>query len=683
MNGLLFDFDNETPLKPADKSPEARIAELSDLLRKYQDEYYIQSRPSVSDAEYDRLFNELQDLEQKYPQFARPDSPTLRVGSDLEADFAEVVHAIPVLSLDKTHSKEELMNWVLKTESRCGKAEFIAEEKIDGVSIVLTYKEGLLVQAATRGNGFVGNDVTANVKTVKSIPLKLTQPVDLTARGEIFLPLDAFAQVNDRLAVPYANPRNLASGTLRRQKSAEAGEIPLDSFIYEGFFPEADTPVTHAQVLSRLKELGFKVNSRTTLFSAGDSQAIAGYIEKEREERKTLPYEIDGLVIKLNDIKMRNELGYTGHHPRWAIAYKFQAPEGISVVKGIDVQVGRTGRITPVARIEPVVVSGSTVSNVTLHNQDYIDMLELAVGDKVTVSKRGDVIPAVEAVVEKNELGNPVWKMPSTCPVCGSALVLDGAHHFCKNMQCSARVKGQIIFFASVAQMDIETLGSETIDFLVDNGFIHSIPELYTFDFNRLKDYPGFGDKKVELIEKGLEKSKGTDYLKVLSSLGVPEIGNKVSETLIKNGIDSIDKLLKVVDDADVVKLTSFEGIGEKTAQIIIKEFSSPILRAQIEALRRAGLKFQQEAPLQKELINNKFAGQSWCITGSFVNFKPRTLAAAEIEARGGKVVSQVTGKTTHLLVGAEPGSKLDKARANGITRIVDEDEFMQLLAEA
>ena len=290
MSELLFDFDNEVPQKTAKEGPEARIAQLSDLLRRYQNEYYVQSRPSVSDAEYDRLFDELQALENQYPELKKPDSPTLRVGSDLEADFAEVVHAIPVLSLDKTHSKDELMNWVTKTEKNCGRAEFIAEEKIDGVSIVLTYKDGLLVQAATRGNGFVGNDVTANVKTVKSIPLKLTQPVDLTARGEIYLPLEAFSLVNDRLDVPYANPRNLASGTLRRQKSSEAGEIPLDSFIYEGFFPEKDTLATHGQVLDRLRELGFKVNSRTTLFSAGDSQAIADYIEKEREERKSLPY---------------------------------------------------------------------------------------------------------------------------------------------------------------------------------------------------------------------------------------------------------------------------------------------------------------------------------------------------------------------------------------------------------
>ena len=673
MSELFFDFDQN--------DAKTRIKELSALLRRYQDEYYINSRPSVSDAEYDRVFNQLQELERANPEYMEPDSPTLRVGSDLESDFAEVTHAIPVLSLDKTHSGDELMNWVRKTEKNCGSAEFVAEEKIDGISIVLTYEKGLLVQAATRGNGFVGNDVTANVKTVKSIPLKLAKPVDLTARGEIYLPLEAFARVNDKLDVPYANPRNLASGTLRRQKSAEAGEIPLSSFIYEGFFPEGQQPATHQEVLSSLKELGFKVNSRTTFFSAGEGDAIADYIEKEAEERRTLDYEIDGLVIKLNDIAMREKLGYTGHHPRWAIAYKFQAPEGISVIRGIDVQVGRTGRITPVARIEPVLVSGSTVSNVTLHNQDYIDMLELAVGDKVCVSKRGDVIPAVENVIEKNEVGNPVWKMPLQCPVCGSVLVLDGSHHFCKNSRCGARIKGQLAFFASVGQMDIETLGGETIDFLVDKGFVQNIQDLYSFDFNTLKNYPGFGDKKVELIINGLEKSRGTDYVKVLSSLGIPEIGNKVCETLIKNGIDTIDKLYQIVDSGDSAVLTAMEGIGDKTARIILDEFASPQLRETVAALRAAGLKFRQEVPLQKELINSSMAGQSWCITGSFVNFKPRTLAAAEIEVRGGKVVTSVTGKTTHLLAGMEPGSKLDKANALGV-KIVEEEEFMRLLSE-
>jgi len=673
MSEFLFDIEHGDVRR--------RIKELSVLLRKYQDEYYISSRPSVSDAEYDRLFNQLQELEGAYPEYVEPDSPTLRVGSDLESDFAEVTHTIPVLSLDKTHSEEELMNWVRKTDKNCRSAEFVAEEKIDGISIVLTYEKGLLVQAATRGNGFVGNDVTANVKTVRSIPLKLTKPVDLTVRGEIYLPLEAFAHVNDKLDVPYANPRNLASGILRRQKSSDASEIPLDSFIYEGFFRENEEPATHMDVLDALRKLGFKVNSRTAFFSAGEGNAIAAYIEKEVEERCTLGYEIDGLVIKLNDIKKRDELGYTGHHPRWAIAYKFQAPEGISIVKGIDVQVGRTGRMTPVARIEPVLVSGSTVSNVTLHNQDYISMLELAVGDKVCVSKRGDVIPAVESVVEKNEAGNPVWRMPALCPACGSTLVLEGSHHFCKNSRCGARIKGQLAFFASVGQMDIETLGGETIDFLVDKGFIHNIQDLYSFDFNVLKDYPGFGDRKVELIIRGLEKSKGTDYIKVLSSLGIPEIGNKVSETLIKNGIDSIDKLYQIVDSKDATALTAMEGIGDKTAQILLNEFASQELRTTIEALRAAGLKFKQEMPLRKELINSSMAGQSWCITGSFMNFKPRTLAAAEIEARGGKVVSSVTGRTTHLLSGMEPGSKLDKANALGI-RIVEEDEFMRLLSE-
>ncbi|MCQ2604008.1 MAG: NAD-dependent DNA ligase LigA [Spirochaetia bacterium] len=671
MSEFLFDFDMKTPGE--------RIAELSALLRKYQYEYYVQSRPSVSDAEYDRVFDELQELERQYPELMLKDSPTQRVGSDLETDFAEVVHDIPVLSLDKTHSEEELLNWVLKTQRNCGGSEFIAEEKIDGVSIVLTYEDGILVRGATRGNGFVGNDVTANVKTVGSIPLKLTEPVDITVRGEIFLPLAAFAEINDRLDVPYANPRNLASGTLRRIKSRDAGEIPLDSFIYEGFFTGQEKLKTHREILDYLKKLGFKVNSRIAMFSTGDPEEIKKYIECERRDRASLEYEIDGLVIKLDDIEKRVGLGYTGHHPRWAIAFKFDAPEGVSVVKGIDIQVGRTGRITPVARIEPVVVSGSTVSNVTLHNQDYVDMLELAVGDRVCISKRGDVIPAVEGVVEKNESGNTVWKMPSECPVCGSVLVQDGSHTFCRNTECRARVKGQLIFFASVGQMDIETLGSETIEFLVDKGFVKRISDLYTFDFNILKDYPGYGDKKVDLIIRGLEKSRGTEYAKVLSSLGIPEIGNKVSETLIRNGVDSIDKLFTLVDDKNYDALTAMEGIGEKTASIIMREFSSPELRDEIRMLRDAGLKFAQVSVPGVPQISDSFHGQSWCITGSFVNFRPRTLAGKEIEARGGRVVTSVSGKTTHLLAGMEPGSKLEKALANNVT-VVSEEEFLELL---
>lgn len=669
---LLFPLDRSE----SSGGPSARIAALSSLLREYQYKYYVLSRPSVSDAEYDLLFDELRELEKKYPQFKESNSPTERVGSDLASDFAEVVHSIPVLSLDKIHSKEEMENWIRKTEKSCGSAGFAAEEKIDGVSIVLTYKKGILVQGATRGNGFVGNDVTANVKTVGSIPLELSRPVDVIVRGEIYLPLSCFEKINNDLDVPYANPRNLASGTLRRIKSREAGEVPLDSFIYEGFFSEKFA--THREILEYLKELGFKVNSRTAFFSAGDLRDISAYIDKEKEERSSLDYEIDGLVIKLNSIEKREELGYTGHHPRWATAFKFEAPEGISTVKNIDVQVGRTGRMTPVARIEPVVVSGSTVSNVTLHNQDYIDMLELAVGDKVCISKRGDVIPAVENVVEKNESGNKVWKMPDQCPVCGSVLQVEGAHHFCKNPGCTARIKGQILFFASSGQMDIENLGSETLEFLIENKFIKKISDLYYFDFDILKNYPGFGERKVELIIKGIEKSKNRGYIKLLSSLGIGEIGGKVSEILVKNGISDIGMLFEIADKKDYKKLLSFEGIGEKTAEIIVKEFSNPVLRAEIERLRKAGLKFFQEG-VPGEKSDGIFSGESWCITGSFVNFKPRTLAAAEIEAEGGRVVAQVTGKTTHLLAGSDPGSKLKKAEENRV-RIVTEDEFMAML---
>lgn len=675
MSELFLDFTEEKKVSPGE-----RIGELSSLLRKYQHEYYVSSRPSVSDAEYDRLFDELLELEKQYPDLAQADSPTRRVGSDLSSGFAEVEHSVPVLSLDKTHSPEELAAWVMKTEKNCGGGEFVAEEKIDGVSIVLTYRKGVLVLGATRGNGYVGNDVTANVMTVKSIPHRLSEPVDITVRGEIYLPLSSFAEVNDRLEVPYANPRNLASGTLRRIKSREAGEIPLESFIYEGFLEGGSGFATHRETLDYLKKLGFRVNDRTAFFSVGNTEEIRKYIEKERDERRGLGYEIDGLVIKLNDMRLREGLGYTGHHPRWAIAFKFEAPEGTSVIRDIDIQVGRTGRITPVARIEPVLVGGSTVSNVTLHNQDYVDMLELAVGDKVCISKRGDVIPAVESVLEKNETGNGVWKMPALCPVCGTELIQEGSHHFCPNRSCIARVKGQLVFFASVGQMDIETLGKETIEFMIDNGFIGRLSDIYTFDYGKLENYPGFGEKKIALIRKGIEKSKGTEYMKVLPALGIPEIGGKVSEILIKGGVNTVEKLLDIAQRKDYGFLTSLDGIGDRTAEIIVREFSDPRLIEEIRVLKEAGLQFAQTEAADRK-INDSMAGQSWCITGSFVNFRPRTLAGAEIEARGGRVVSSVTGKTTHLLAGAEPGSKLDKAMAGGV-QIVNEQEFLKLLEE-
>ncbi len=658
--------------------PGSEIADLSEKLRRYQYEYFVLADPSVSDAEYDRLFNRLVQLEQQYPQYKRADSPTSRVGSDLTAELPEVEHTIPVLSLDKAYSASDIVAWAEKTSKAVNRdLSFIIEEKIDGVSIVLYYENGTLARAVTRGNGYVGNDVTENVKTIGAVPLRLAEAATLAVRGEIYLPVDRFEELNRTMETPYANPRNLAAGTLRRQKSSEAAKIPLEIFVYEAYF-EQRLP-SHREVLQRLEELQFRVNKRTGSFS--NPEELSSFIAREEAERKSLPYEIDGLVVKVDEIDARDRLGYTGHHPRWAIAYKFEAPEAVSAVKKIEVQVGRTGRITPVARIEPVKVGGSTVSNATLHNQDYIEMLELAVGDTVAISKRGDVIPAVERVVEKNKEGNRTWHMPSTCPSCGEDLHTIGAHHFCINRECPDQRRGKLYFFAAKGQMDIDNLGPETMNVLIEKGLVRQPEDIYTCNYDRLLDLSGFGEKKVNLIKKGVEASKKQPFRIVLQSLGIPEVGPNVAELLINAGYKRIEDLLRLSDEHNIDELVAIPGIGEKTAHTIVTELGNPGLRAQIRALQKQGLRFavSDEDAGTEEQYAQIFSGQTWCVTGSFDKFNPRSEALDEIKKRGGKTVSQVTGKTTHLLVGKNPGSKEQKAREAG-ARLVTEEDFLALL---
>ena len=664
---------------------------LKEKLYRYQYEYYVLARTTVSDAEYDSAFDRLLELENKYPEHSDINSPTKRVGSDLASDLPEVRHTIPVLSLDKSYTNEELISWIQKINKNSAYSHtVIAEEKIDGISIVLYYVKGLLSRAVTRGNGYTGNDVTANVKTIGSVPLKLKENIDLTVRGEIYLPLKEFERINKDQKVPYANPRNLAAGTIRRKKSSEVKNIPLDVFIYEGYFSGKSFD-KHTEIIEKLSELGFRMNSRTAAFSdsedslselssffqTGKLENIADFIKKETDERHSLAYEIDGLVFKINDTAEREVLGYTGHHPRWAIAYKFESDEKETTVNSIDIQIGRTGRVTPVARIEPVKVAGSTVSNVTLHNQDYIDFLGLSVGDRVVVSKRGDVIPAVESVVEKKDINTENWHIPSKCPFCGTVLETDGAHTFCTNNLCIERKKGQLKFFASREQMDIENLGDETIDFLIDEELISDWSDIYNLDYSQLAKYPGFGDKKIELIKKGVSESRNKSFITVLSALGIPELGPKACELIIKSGLNTLEKITAAAENKDYEALTSVIGIGEKTAETVIKYFSDKNFTGKLFNLQKAGLSFSYEQ--KDEKINNSMENQVWCISGSFENFKPRSEAGKEIEKRGGRIVSQVTGKTTHLLAGSSPGSKLQKAELIGAV-IVNEADFLEIL---
>lgn len=672
--------------------------QLTDELLRAQKAYYVDGRSIISDLEYDRLFDELVRIESEHPELKDENSPTSRVGSDLTSDFPEVSHTIPVLSLDKAYSSQEVVAWMEKTARSAGRdLSFVEEEKIDGISIVLYYENGIFVRALTRGNGYVGNDVSSNVKTVKTVPLVLTEPVTIAVRGEIYLAKKDFEALRES-SPEVANPRNMAAGTVRRQKSSEAAAVPLTIFVYEGFWAdESQRPDNHLAILASLKRLGFRINPHLAVFSSSKEQSekllekagleaeplafgdLAGYLERVTERRASLEYEIDGMVTKVNELDVREALGYTEHHPRWAIAYKFESPQAVTKVKAVTVQVGRTGRITPVAELEPVQLGGSVVRRATLHNQEYIDSLELALGDTVSVVKRGDVIPAVDQVLEKNEEGNTTFVIPRTCPCCSSPLVQKGAHLYCVNRDCPDQVKGMLAFFTARDQMDMESIGPKAIKKLYDMKLVRDIPDLYTCDYDALKGEKGYGEKMIASFKAAVEESKKRPFSTVLASIGLPDVGAKSAQILIRGGFSDIDRLLKASDENDIAAFTSIPQIGEQTAAGIIAALQDDAMRERIAGLRAAGLQFEQKA--QEELPDQIFAGQVWAVTGSFEHFNPRSLALKELEKRGARTVSSITGKTTHLLAGTGGGSKRETAASLGV-RIVSEAEFMAMLGQ-
>lgn len=681
-----------------------RAAELRNILQTYQRAYYVNGRALVSDLEYDRLFDELSALEKEHPDLVTDDSPTKRVGSDLSSDFPEVQHSIPVLSLDKAYSTDEIYSFIDKTvkAEKQNELSFVLEEKIDGFSIVLYYENGILKRAVTRGNGTIGNDVTANVKTIHAVPLKLTQPVDIAVRGEIYLPKKDFEHINASLEEPYSNPRNLAAGTIRRIYSSDVAKVPLTVYCYEGFWKDSTSFSDHIQILSELKKLGFRTDPDFSYFCKTKEEAqqrlqnaglegkalgfedIPSDIAARTQTRKDLGYEIDGLVLKVNELATREDLGYTEHHPRWAIAYKFEAPQARSVVTSIDVQVGRTGRITPMARIVPTELSGSVISNVTLHNQDYVNQLEIAIGDTVAISKRGDVIPAVEQVLEKNTENNTTFIIPELCPVCNSPIIKEGAHHFCSNKHCPAQEKGALEFFCAKKQMDIEGLGAKTIEILYDNHYVKRVPDLFRFDYQALirDGVEGFGTKKVRAIEKSVKEAKEKDFRKIIIGLGIPDLGHKAMDIITKNlAVDSVDALLDLASDPEacIAKLSSLDGIGPVLASSITQGLCDENTKSTIKELQNLGVKFLNE----KQIVSEEqiFSGQTWCITGTFEHFVPRDKAMEEIVKRGGNEVSSVSSKTSFLLAGANAGSKLAKAQALGV-KIVSEEEFLQMIGK-
>ncbi len=670
-----------------------KIEEISEKLLKYQYHYYVLADPLVPDKEYDILFDQLVDLEQKHPDLALNNSPTKRVGSDLDNKFPVMEHTVSVLSLDKEYTGEGIIKWTDKIVSNTGPdTGFVVEEKLDGASIVLYYKKGVLETALTRGDGIRGNVVTDNVRTIGQIPLILPEKIDIAVRGEIFIKKSEFDKYNRQFENKYSNPRNLAAGSLRNLRSSTVAGVPLNMFAYEGYY-EGGTG--HAEILSHLKELKFPVNENLALFSGdknfleqmkeklprittGTVDSIFKYIEERTKERESLDYEIDGLVVKVNGIKLREDLGETSHHPRWAIAYKFDSPEAETTLENIVIQIGRNGRVSPVAVLTPVQIAGSVVSRATLHNQEYIEILELGIGDRVSISKRGDIIPAVEKVIEKAEDNPSIFKIRENCPFCGTEFVKDGAHHFCKNRECPERIKRSIVFFAGKGQMDIDTMGEKTIEFLLEKGFIKKIPDIYSFDYDKLLGEEGFKEKKIENIKNSIEKSKENSFATVFTSLGFEGIGKVAVADLIRNGFDSFEKIEETAAAGDIETFSEIPGFGDITARFLIEHFTDEENLKLINSLEEAGLNMKagEKGEKSEEQI---FEGETWVITGSFENYNPRDLAVKEIEKRGGKVTASVTSKTTCLLTGQGAGSKLTKAEKLGI-KIINEKEFSELL---
>lgn len=673
--------------------PKERIKTLAEELTRHQHLYYVLAEPAISDSRYDALFDELAELERRYPQYRLPDSPTQRVGSDLDQSFPQKPHQAPVLSLDKANTPLQLLSWVEKIRLQHPEIELIMEDKIDGLSIVLHYQGGLLVSALTRGDGERGNEIGENVKTIRQIPLRVSCSEPFIVRGEIYLEKEDFARLNQDQDKRFANPRNLAAGSIRLSRSSQVARIPLKFATHDAHFP--DNPgQTHLDNLIRLHLLGFPlirpirlIGSKTHPLDAKIPELIPiGFaeigeaIESIRRERPHRSYEIDGLVFKVNQHRLRNELGNTSHHPRWAMAFKFDAPGAETRLLSIDIQVGRNGRITPVANLEPVLISGSTVSRATLHNQLNIDTLNVGPGDLVAVSKRGDVIPAVDEVIQKANDGPGVFSMPSRCPVCRSELQIQGAHHFCVNRSCPERMKKQIIFFAAKGQMDIAGIGEQTIRQLFDLGYIRTVVDLYRFDYHRLVGLPGYGPRKIHNIIDSLKASKERPFFALLTALGIEGLGPRSARILVENGFDSMTKILTASAGEEIERLAGIPGFGPVLTRALHEYFKDPENRELIRQLAEQGLPTEEASPGQKA-PGGPLSGQTWVITGSFSSFQPREKAAEQIRNLGGSVSGSVSSKTTHLLAGEKPGAKMDKAQELGI-RIVSETRFLEMLRE-
>ena len=669
--------------KAANVPAKKEVEKLREEIRRHEYSYYVLDAPEIPDAAFDKLMNRLKELEAEHPELRTPDSPTVRVGGTPREGFQTVQHERAMLSLDNAFSYDALRDWDRRVRQASGDKdiEYIAEHKFDGLSISLQYEDGMLVRGVTRGDGTTGEDVTPNVKTIRSVPLRIDTTVlkkaklgvDFEVRGEVMMTKKAFEALNKQQeeigGKIFVNPRNSAAGAVRVLDPRITAARKLDFFAYY-LYEDGKVPFPkHSQSLQALKQMHFRASSDWKLCDGID--AVIDYCSAWDEKREKLPYEIDGVVVKANLIGLQNELGFTAKAPRWAIAYKYPARQEQTVVKDIVVQVGRTGTLTPVAMLEPVQVGGVTVSRSTLHNMDEIERLGVQIGDTVLVERAGEVIPHVLKVVKEGKDRHP-FKMPLKCPVCGSAIhrVEGEVAYRCLNSACPAKRRESLLHFASRHAMDIDGLGDKIVDQLVDRDLARDVADLYALNLDELANLERMGEKSAQNLLDEIDKSKQASLQRVIYALGIPFVGERTAE-LLANRFSSMEELAGAKEQ----ELYEVAEVGPKVASGILEFFSEPANRSVVKKLEKAGVRPKVE---RRAVRSEKFAGKSFVFTGALLN-RSREEAGELVQQHGGKVSGSVSKKTDYVVVGADPGSKYDKAKELGVS-ILTEQEFEKLV---
>lgn len=656
-----------------------RIKELREIIEYNNRKYYDEDAPEISDFEYDMLNNELKNLEKQYPELITKDSNTQKVGGHVKKGFKEVVHEVPLQSLQDIFNFDELVEFdkrIKKQAEEYGKeTKYVVETKIDGLSAALKYENGILVQGATRGNGLIGEDVTENLKTIKTIPHKLKEPLNITVRGEVFISKKDFEKMNEERSLNeeplFANARNAAAGSLRQLDSNITKSRPLDIYIFNVQKIEGKEFNSHYEELCFLEELGFNVNPVKIPCDTVEEAIVA--INKIGEDRGDLSFGIDGAVVKVDNLSLREDLGSTSKVPRWAIAYKYPPEKKETILKDIVCQVGRTGVITPMAVLEPVSVAGSTISKTTLHNEDFIKEKELKIGDTVVIQKAGDVIPEIVEVKKDKRTGEEKeFEMPKVCPVCGAKAVREEGEAAirCTGIECPAKLLRNIIHFVSKEGMDIDGLGENLVEQFIEKGLIQNIADIYKLTFEDIASLKKNGTKFATNLVNAIEDSKNRPFYKLITALGIRHIGTKSAKTIAKH-FKTIGNLMQ----AEVEEIAMLDDVGQIMAESIYQFFKQDQTVDLIEKLKNAGLNMKEET---EEGVDERFKGFTFVLTGSLENYT-REEAGEIIEKLGGKVSSSVSKKTSYVIAGEEAGSKLTKAQELGVT-ILNETEFMEMV---